>query len=71
MENKDYTYGKNNMLKIKEGQKITFNMYGQTWTRKVKQVFVQGNGLTNYNVNRVGSGTGYESVEPYQVIEIK
>lgn len=72
MEKLDYTYGKYNMLKIKEGQKITFNKYGKNWTRKVQTVFVQSfNGLTFYNVNRVGSGTGWESIEPYEVIEIK
>ena len=68
---KDYKFGKYNMLNIKEGQKITFELNGQTYTRKVQIVYVQGNGITIYNVNKVGSGTGWEGVEPYQVIEIK
>ena len=71
MKNLDYTNGKYNMLNIKEGQKIVFELNGQTYTRKVQIVYVQGNGITIYNVNKVGSGTGWTGVEPYQVIEIK
>ena len=67
----------NNKLGIKEGQKITFRHYYDNsvytiYTRKVQSVYVQSfNGLTNYNVNRIGSGTGYTSVEPENVIEVK
>ena len=71
MKKLDSSYGKYNMLNIKEGQKITFEMYGQIWTRKVQIVFVQGNGITIYNVNKVGSGTGYQGLYPHQVIENK
>ena len=31
--------------------KITFELNGQTYTRKVQIVYVQGNGITIYNVN--------------------
>jgi len=64
----------NNKLGIKEGQKITFRHYldNSVYTRKVQSVYVQSfNGLTKYNVNRIGSGTGYTSVEPEDVIEAK
>lgn len=63
----------NNKLGIKEGQKITFRHYDNSvYTRKVQSVFVQTfNGLTKYNVNKIGSGTGYTSVEPKAVIEVK
>jgi hypothetical protein len=63
----------NNKLGIKKGQKITFRHYADdlVYTRKVQSVYVQSfNGLTNYNVNKIGSGTGYTSVEPENVIEI-
>ncbi len=62
----------NNGLGIKEGQTITFYQYGNVYTRKVQSVYVQSfNGLTKYNVNRIGSGTGYTSVESEDVIKIK
>jgi len=64
----------NNKLAIKEGQKITFRHYrdNKVYTRKVQSVYVQDfNGLTKYNVNRIGSGTGYTSVEPENIIEVK
>ena len=64
------TFGKYNSLNIKQGQKIVFELNGQTYTRKVQIVYVQCNGITIYNVNKVGSGTGWTGVEPYQVIEI-
>lgn len=64
----------NNKLGIKEGQKITFRHYldNAVYTRKVQSVYVQSfNGLTKYNVNRIGSGTGYTSVDAENVIEVK
>ncbi len=71
MENINKSYGKHNSLNIKEGQKIVFEENGQIYTRKVQIVYVQCNGITIYNVNRVGSGTGWTGVEPYQVLEVK
>lgn len=67
----NHTFGKHNSLNIKEGQKIVFEQNGQTYTRKVQIVYVQCNGITIYNVNRVGSGTGWTGVNPSQVIEVK
>ena len=66
----------NNKLEIKEGQKITFRHYADdyesVYTGKVQSIYVQSfNGLTKYNVNRIGSGTGYTSVEPENIIEVK
>lgn len=62
----------NNKLGIKEGQKITFRLYNTVYTRKVQSVYVQSfNGLTSYNVNRIGSGTGYTSVDAEDIIEVK
>ena len=63
---------RNNQLGIKEGQKITFNHNGSIYTRKVQEVFIQAfNGLTFYNVNRIGSGTGFNSIDAEDVIKIK
>ncbi len=60
----------NNGLGIKEGQTITFSHYGNVYTRKVQSVFIQSfNGLTKYNVNRIGSGTGYTSIDSEYVIK--
>ena len=65
---------RNNKLGIKKGQKIKFRHHtdNSIYTRKVQSVYVQSfNGLTIYNVNRIGSGTGYTSVDAENVIEVK
>ena len=61
---------RNNGLGIKEGDKITFKYYGTVYTRKVKEMHIQFNGLTNYNVNKIGSGTGWTGVDAEDVIKI-
>ena len=72
MANLDYTSFKYNELKIKEGDKITFKHYDRIYTKKVQIVSVQDfNGITSYNVNPIGSGTGWLGVSPYEVINIK
>lgn len=63
---------RNNKLGIKEGQRITFYHYDKVYTRKVQEVAIQSfNGLTSYNVNRIGSGSGYDGIDAEDVIEIK
>lgn len=67
------------ILNIKEGDKITFTMYGSigTFTRKVQGVVKNRFAdevrvdLMSFNVNKVGSGTGYTNVHPTQILEIK
>jgi len=63
----------NNKLGVKKGQRITFRHYADdaVYTRKVQSIYVSFNGFTKYNVNRIGSGTGYTSVEAENVIEVK
>tara|TARA_R110000796_G_scaffold232576_1_gene350988 strand:- start:301 stop:537 length:237 start_codon:yes stop_codon:yes gene_type:complete len=61
---------RNNGLKIKEGDKITFDYYGTVYTRKVQTMHISFNGLTNYNVNNIGSGTGWTGVDAEDVIKI-
>ena len=61
----------NQSTKIKEGQKITFKYYGDIYTKKVKQVVTQVSGLISYNVNSIGSGTQYVSVDHEDVISVK
>lgn len=63
---------RNNGLGIKEGDKITFKYYldGRVYTKKVQTMHISFNGLTNYNVNRIGSGSGWSHVEPEDVIKI-
>jgi hypothetical protein len=59
----------NNSLKIKKGQTISFYYNGNTYKRKVQSVFIQSfNGLTNYNVNKIGCGTGFTSIDAEDVI---
>jgi hypothetical protein len=58
-----------NSLQIKEGDKITFKLYGTVYTRKVQTIYVQSfNGITIYNVNKIGSGTGFTGVDADDVI---
>lgn len=58
-----------NALQIKEGDKITFKLDGTVYTRKVQTIYVQSfNGITIYNVNRIGSGTGFTGVDAEDVI---
>ena len=72
MENLNHASFKYNELKIKEGDKITFKHNNTIYTKKVQIVFVQSfNGITIYNVNPIGSGTGWLGVSPYEVINIK
>jgi hypothetical protein len=61
---------RNNGLGIKEGDKITFDYYGTVYTRKVQTMHIQPNGLTNYNVNKIGSGTGWTGVDAEEVIKV-
>jgi len=61
---------RNNKLKIKVGDKITFNYYGTVYTRKVQTMHISFNGLTNYNVNKIGCGTGWTGVDAEDVIKI-
>lgn len=57
---------------IKAGQKITFEYLGTIYTKKVQSVYIQSwNGVISYNVNKIGSGTGYTSVEHEEVISVK
>ena len=61
-----------NALQIKEGDKITFKENDTVYTKKVQTVFVQSfNGITKYNVNRIGSGTGFTGVDAEDVISVK
>tara|TARA_R100000388_G_scaffold36596_1_gene28465 strand:+ start:5929 stop:6156 length:228 start_codon:yes stop_codon:yes gene_type:complete len=61
-----------NGLKIKEGDKITFQYNGAIYTKKVQIVFIQSsNGITVYNVNPIGSGTGWVGIYPEEVLNIK
>ena len=61
-----------NKLEIKEGDKISFNMYGKQWTKKVKNVYVQGsNGVTFYQVNPIGCGSLQLGICANDVIKIK
>lgn len=61
---------RNNGLGIKEGDKITFEYYGDVYTRKVQTMHISFNGLTKYNVNKIGSGTGWTGVDAEEVIKI-
>ncbi len=59
---------------IKQGDKITFTMYGstKTFTRKVQDVVTRPyNDIITFNVNKVGSGTGYTGVEVEDILEVK
>lgn len=59
---------------IKQGDKITFTMYGsaKTFTRKVQDVVTRPyNDIITFNVNKVGSGTGYTGVEAEDILEVK
>ena len=62
---------RNNGLGIKEGDKITFEYYGKIYTRKVQTMHISFNGLTNYNVNKIGSGTGWTGVDAEDIIKTK
>ena len=66
----DYRFDK---LKIKEGDYITFKLnFEEVYTRKVQSMHIQSfNGITNYNVNRIGSGSGVTGVDPQWIIDIK
>jgi hypothetical protein len=67
------------ILNIKEGDKITFTIYGSAgiYTRKVQAVLKNRFAdtvrvdLMSFNVNKVGSGTGYTNVHPTQILEVK
>jgi hypothetical protein len=58
---------------IKEGQKITFKRFGKTYTRKVQQVCTQlfNPEYVSFNVNKLGSGTGFTSVYPQDILSVK
>jgi hypothetical protein len=61
-----------NSTKIEKGQKITFEYYGKTVTKKVIQVVTRGfNTQISYNVNPIGSGTQYIGVYHEDVISVK
>jgi len=67
------------ILNIKEGDRITFTMYGsiKTFTKKVQGVvtnpFVDTvrTDLMSFNVIKVGNGTGYTNVHPEQILKVK
>ena len=62
----------NQSVKITEGQKITFKYYGAIYTKKVKEVVTRKfNDVISYNVNSIGSGTQYVSVDHEDVITVK
>ena len=61
---------RNNGLGIKEGDKITFEYYDTIYTKKVQTIYIEFNGLTKYNVNKIGSGTGWTGVDADEVIKI-
>ena len=59
-------------IKIKEGQKISFNYYGNFYTKKVKEVVTAPyHDRISYNVNPIGSGTQYIGVDHEDVISVK
>tara|TARA_R110001606_G_scaffold396047_1_gene569434 strand:- start:821 stop:1012 length:192 start_codon:yes stop_codon:yes gene_type:complete len=62
----------NQSVKITEGQKITFKHEGAIYTKKVKEVVTRKfNDVISYNVNPIGSGTQYVSVDHEDVITVK
>ena len=61
---------RNNGLGIKEGDKITFEYYDTIYTKKVQTIYIEFNGLTKYNVNKIGSGTGCTGIDADEVIKI-
>lgn len=62
----------NQSVKITEGQKITFKYEGAIYTKKVKEVVTRKfNDVISYNVNSIGSGTQYVSVDHEDVITVK
>lgn len=66
-----------NLTNIKEGQKITFKVYGDAgnftvYTKKVQSIYIQKfDGLIKYNVNSIGSGTAHYSVDIDCIIDVK
>ena len=57
---------------IKEGQKITFERNGTTYTRKVQSVVTAlYHERISFNVNKVGSGTGWSNVLSEDIISVK
>ena len=73
MLNKQTNIMNNAQIKsIKEGQRITFNAYGTTYTRKVQQVVTAlFHDRISFNINKIGSGTGFDNVESQDVILVK
>ncbi len=56
---------------IKKGQKITFNYFGKVYTRKVQQVVTRKyNNRISYNVNKIGSGLGYDMIDHCDVTKV-
>ena len=63
-----------NLNNIKEGQYITFEYWGQIYTKKVIDVFTKGYGsgkTTAYNVRSLGSGTQCFCVEQEDIISVR
>ena len=61
---------------IKEGDRITFTVQDSfevlTFTRKVQHVVTRPwNDIITFNVNKVGSGTGYTGVEAENILKVK
>lgn len=57
---------------IKKGQKITFKRFGATYTRKIQQVCTQSFNpdYVSFNVNKLGSGTGFTNVDAEHIIKV-
>ena len=64
------------IFNIKEGQRITFKYLGDVYTKKVHSIYepAWNKGrvdLLQFNVNRIGSGTGLTGIEAFQIISVK
>jgi len=73
---KNFKLTKEQILNIKEGQKITFNYFGDVYTKKVQCIYepAWNKGrvdLLKFNVNKIGCGTGWTGVEAFQIIQVK
>jgi hypothetical protein len=63
-----------NLNNIKEGQYITFEYWGQIYTKKVIDVFTKGYGsgkTTAYNVRKYRTGYQVMCVEQEDIISVR